>query len=243
MNEADFTVFDDVSALQVNVAEAIASLIRVTAERNGQCNIALSGGGTPKRIYELLVDLDWPREAAHWFWGDERNVPPGDDDSNYNMVHAALLQPADVPPSHVHRVPIDEGETDNPATISQQYEDVLKSHFGSHDWPAFDLVLLGMGDDAHTASLFPYTKAIDESSRWFVENWVEKLDTYRYTLTADAINSGSEIWFLIAGANKREALRAVREGGRDVQTYPSQLIRPTRVFVTADAAGTSAMGG
>lgn len=235
MNDPLMTVFDSVSALQENVTEAIASLIRVTTAENGVCRISLSGGGTPKKIYEMLAGHDLAWDKVHWYWGDERNVPPQDDQSNYRMVRTALLDPATIPPGNVHRVPIDDGETDDPSTIAQQYETLLREHFDGQPNPKWDLVLLGMGDDAHTASLFPYTKALDPSDRWFVENWVEKFDTYRYTLTADAINSGNEIWFLVAGANKRESLRAVRGDCHDPQAYPSQLIRPTQWFVTADA--------
>lgn len=238
MAMSEQTVFDDVAALQVNVAEAIASVIRVTTESSGSggvCRIALSGGSTPRRIYELLGQSDLPWDKVHWFWGDERNVPPGDDQSNYKMVSEALLSPAGVPGANIHRVPIEDGETDDPSTIAKQYEQTLREQFSGQTWPAFDLVLLGMGDDAHTASLFPYTKALLENDRWFVENWVEKLDTYRYTLTAPAINAGKEIWFLIAGANKREAVKAVRGTTHDPESYPSQLIRPTKTFITADA--------
>lgn len=235
-SDPEMTVFDDVAALQENVVDAIAALIAQTTEKNGVCRISLSGGGTPKRIYELLSDRDLPWDKVHWFWGDERNVSPDDEQSNYRMVKLALLDPAKIPPANVHRVPIDASQNDDPETIANRYERQLRDQFGGQTHPKWDLILLGMGDDAHTASLFPYTKALEVTDRWFVENWVEKFDTYRYTLTADAINSGDQIWFLVAGANKRESLRAVHGDCHDPQSYPSQLIHPTRWFVTADAA-------
>ena len=125
--------------------------------------------------------------------------------------------------------------TADPAQAANAYESSLRDFFAGQPFPLWDLVLLGMGDDAHTASLFPETAAINQTDRWFVENWVEKFDAYRYTLTAPAINSGREIWFLVAGQAKRTALTQVLSAERQPQLYPAQLIKPTRWFVTADA--------
>ncbi|TWT80694.1 6-phosphogluconolactonase [Planctomycetes bacterium CA13] len=212
--------------------DAFCDLANQCIASNGLFRVSLSGGSTPKRLYEMIAqrDLDWTR--IHWFWGDERNVPSDSPDSNFKMVREAILDKRKVPQANIHNVPVN---VDDPASAALAYERTLREHFSDQPMPAWDLVLLGMGDDAHTASLFPRTKAIDESSRWFVENWVEKFDAFRYTLTAPAINSGKEIWFLVAGDSKKTALANVFSENQRPNEYPSQLIRPTRWFVTQDA--------
>ena len=148
------------------------------------------------------------------------------------MVKTALLDHIDLPPSNIHSVPV---STDTRrAEAARSYETQLRAQFDD-GFPAWDLVLLGMGDDAHTASLFPHTSALEETERWFVENWVEKFDAFRYTMTYPAIASGKNIWFIITGAAKQTALRHVLAGETDPGLYPSQRIRPTRWFVSADA--------
>jgi 6-phosphogluconolactonase len=148
------------------------------------------------------------------------------------MVREALLNRVHAPQANIHPVPV---MVDNPGSSASAYEQSLRSHFDGDAFPKWDLVLLGMGDDAHTASLFPETDALQNQSRWFVENWVPKFEAFRYTLTAPAINSARQAWFLIAGAGKREALGHVWSSPRDPNHYPSQLIQPTRWFVTSDA--------
>lgn len=226
-----FTPYPSVDQLQRSAAHDVAELIRRRCAEAGKCVISLSGGSTPKRMYELLAESDLPWDRLHLFWGDERNVPHDHADSNYRMVREAWLNQVAVPQSNVHPVPVDVGD---PATAAKQYDREIRQHFGG-ELPSWDLVLLGMGDDAHTASLFPQTAAITETQKYFVENWVPKFDAHRYTLTAPAINSGQEIWFLIAGQNKREALANVLGQVSNLQEFPSQLIQPTRWYVTADA--------
>lgn len=224
--------FASLGQLHQAAADAFVDLARQTLENRSTFRVSLSGGSTPKRLYELLSERDLPWDKIHWYWGDERNVPRDHRDSNTAMVREALLDRVGVAEANIHPVPID---VDDPAAAALAYEKTLKDHFGSDEFPKWDLALLGMGDDAHTASLFPATNAIDEHSRWFVENWVEKFSSYRYTLTPPAINSANEIWFMVAGSGKREALARVWGEVRDPHRYPSQLIRPTRWFVTADA--------
>ncbi len=224
--------YKDLASLHAAAADAFCELVHSTLQSQPAFRVSLSGGSTPKRLYELLSARDLPWDKMHFFWGDERNVTADHDDSNEKMVRAAMLMPAGVPESNVHAVPVD---VDDPDAAARAYETTLKKNFPGDAFPRFDLALLGMGDDAHTASLFPDTKAIDETERWFVANWVQKFDAYRYTMTAPAINSATCIWFLIAGSNKQTAMGQVLGSDRNVHAYPSQLITPTRWFVTADA--------
>lgn len=224
--------FERVELLHAAVADAFCELIAAAVEQRGVAKISLSGGSTPKVVYQMLAERDLPWNQIHWFWGDERNVPADSDESNQKMVREALLSRVAVPESNIHAVPVD---VNDPGAAASQYEQTMRQLFGDATFPCWDLALLGMGDDAHTASLFPGTKALDEETRWFVENWVEKFDGYRYTLTAPAINSARESWFLISGSGKREALKNVWEGPKRPDEFPSQLIKPTRWFVTRDA--------
>ncbi|MEL6104945.1 MAG: 6-phosphogluconolactonase [Planctomycetota bacterium] len=226
-----FEPYQEVPRLQSAVTDAFCELAHQTIEANGVFRVSLSGGSTPKRVYEMLRDRDLPWGKVHLFWGDERNVPHDHDDSNFKMVKTALLDHVEIPPSNIHCVPV---SPDTPTEAAKNYETQLRAQF-DEDFPTWDLVLLGMGDDAHTASLFPHTSALEEAERWFIENWVEKFDAFRYTLTYPAIASGKNIWFIITGAAKQAALRQVLAGETDPGTYPSQRIRPTRWFVSADA--------
>jgi 6-phosphogluconolactonase len=222
-----FEPFTDIPTLQRTVADSFCDLAIRAVEQTGVFRAALSGGSTPRVVYELLSERDLPWDKIHLFWGDERNVPADHDDSNYRMVKTALLSRVDIPNANVHPVPVN---VEFPADAAQAYEDILTSHFGE-GMPEWDLVLLGMGDDAHTASLFPGTEALGEKKRRFVENWVPKFDAFRYTMTFPAIASGRNIWFIITGGAKQEALQHVLFGEDDVSQYPSQRIRPTRWFV------------
>ena len=225
-------IFDKLSQLHEATTQAFCDLANTSIESNGIFRVALSGGSTPKRIYELIAErkLDWPH--IHWFWGDERNVPLDHADSNARMVHEALLDRVDIPRSNIHEVPVD---VETPAEAAKQYEQILRQHFGEATFPMWDLALQGLGDDAHTASLFPETDAVQEHKRWFVENWVEKLGSYRYTLMAPAINSARQIWFMVAGNGKQNALKTVLSGPNAPELYPAQLINANRWLVTQDA--------
>lgn len=227
-------IFDELSQLHEATTQAFCDLANTSIESNGIFRVALSGGSTPKRIYELIAErkLDWTK--IHWFWGDERNVPLDHSDSNARMVHEALLDRVDIPRSNIHEVPVD---VEAPVEAAKQYEQILRQHFVEANFPIWDLALQGLGDDAHTASLFPETKALQERERWFVENWVEKLNCYRYTLTAPAINSARQIWFMVAGEGKQNALKTVLSGPNSPELYPAQLINANRWLVTQDAAG------
>ena len=225
-------IFDTTPDLQHAVADAAANLLRRSVHERGIANVSLSGGSTPRRIYELLASQDLPWENIHWFWGDERNVTADSEQSNERMVRETLFNNHPALEGNLHPVTVD---ITDPASGAVRYQNALQNHFSNEMFPAWDLVLLGLGDDAHTASLFPGTEALKENERWFVHNWVEKLNTYRYTLTAPAINSGKNIWFLVAGENKRDALEKVWSEEQNPNLYPSQLIRPTKWYLTQNA--------
>lgn len=215
----------DVYADKERLAEAAArhfvERARSTISGSGRFAVALAGGSTPQRAYELLAtehrdDLDW--KGVHVFFGDERGVPPDHEDSNYRMANEALL--SGVPVGSVHRM---RGEL-APAEAAADYERELRGFFGGP--PVFDLVLLGIGEDGHTASLFPRTPALDVTDRLAVENPVEKLGATRITLTVPAINASREVVFLVAGEGKAEALKEILEGDADPHDYPAKLIQP-----------------
>jgi 6-phosphogluconolactonase len=191
----------------------------------GRFSVALSGGSTPKTLYELLATkefgsvIDWAHTFV--FWGDERCVPPDDADSNYRMARESLLDHVSVPPDHVYRM---RGEVD-PDQAAGEYEGFLKAFFRGEN-TRFDLLLLGMGDDGHTASLFPRTAALKEKERLVVANYLELKNIWRITLTTRAINAAANVAFLVAGAAKAERLREVLKGEYKPEHLPSQLIKP-----------------
>ena len=196
----------------------VESAAEAIAER-GRFAVALAGGSTPKATYEVLArdhseDVDWPN--VHAFFGDERTVPPDHEDSNYRMAREALLDRGPV-----HRM---RGELP-PDEAAASYERELKEFFGD-DFPVFDLVMLGIGKDGHTASLFPETAALGVTDRLAVANPVPKLDTTRLTLTMPVLNAAREVRFLVAGAGKAEALAEILEGDADPREYPAKLVRP-----------------
>ena len=219
-------VFDDAEAVARGAAERFVELGQAAIDARGCFSVGLAGGSTPKRTYELLASeayreqLNWSK--VHIFFGDERCVPPDHSESNYRMANEALISRVSIPPPNVHRI---NGLGDAVANASL-YEDELRTFFNPASWPRFDLVLLGMGDDGHTASLFPGTKALVEPRAWVVANWVEKFGTFRITLTAPAINHAANIAFLVTGATKAERLLEVLRGALDPEKLPSQLIQP-----------------
>ena len=194
---------------------------RAVAER-GRFAVALAGGSTPKATYEVLDrdhagDVDWPN--VHVFFGDERTVPPDHGDSNYRMAREALLD--HVPIGSVHRM---RGELP-PDEAADSYEGDLGQFFGG-PFPILDLVMLGIGEDGHTASLFPETPALGVTDRLAVANPVPKLDTTRLTLTVPVLNAAREVRFLVAGEGKAEALAEILGGEADPRQYPAMLVRP-----------------
>ena len=215
-------VYRDARELAGAAAEAFVERAREAMERSGRFAVALAGGSTPKLTYEVLADsyegaLDW--SGVHVFFGDERTVPPDDENSNYRMAREALLDR--VPVGSVHRM---RGELD-PAEAAAAYEEELRDFFGDQEL-GFDLIFCGVGEDGHTLSLFPETPALDVTDRWVVDNPVPKLDTIRLTLTVPVANAARAVAFLVSGEGKAGALQEILEGYADPHLYPAKLIAP-----------------
>ncbi|MDX6692727.1 MAG: 6-phosphogluconolactonase [Blastocatellia bacterium] len=226
MSAPKVMVFADAEEVARAAAECFVESSREAIRAAGRFSVALSGGSTPQRAYQLLASdpfkkrVDWTK--THIFFGDERCVPPSDADSNYRMADEALLARVPLPPQNIHRIT---GEGDAVAG-ARLYEDELQTFFAGSEWPRFDLVLLGMGDDGHTASLFPGTAALTEQRAWVAANWADKLNAYRITLTAPSINQAARVVFLVTGAGKAARLAEVIKGPREPARLPAQLIQP-----------------
>lgn len=225
-------VFADPEAVARAAAQYFVDQCREAVARSNGFAVALSGGSTPKRLYQLLADPNEPfRDQVAWnktffFFTDERNVPPDHPDSNYRMAYEAMFSHA--PKTQVCRI---SGEKPA-ATAAEEYEDVLAEIYGV-EVPDIDLILLGLGEDGHTASLFPGSEALHETERLVAAPWVEKLNAYRITLTLPVLNNARSVVFLVTGASKAEIVREViktdTKGDEkpDRIPYPAQAISPT----------------
>jgi 6-phosphogluconolactonase len=213
----------DGPALVAATLETIVAAAARAIERRGRFTIALSGGSTPRPVYERLgANPDLPWDRIECCFGDERAVPPDHPDSNARMVRESLLRPGFCRPERVHRIPAELA----PGQAALEYERTLRALFPGATWPAFDLMLLGLGPDAHTASLFPRSAALSEHEAWVADNWVEQLNSHRITLTFPAINAAHHVVFMVAGADKASALRAALAEDSDVSTAPARGVRP-----------------
>ncbi len=226
---------------------AADEVVRIASEAvaaRGAFTIALSGGSTPKVLYALLAENPALRNSLPWdkmkvFFGDERHVGPGHADSNFQMASDTILSKVPLQPKQIHRI---KGEYPDTAQAAVEYEATIQREFGlkAGEFPRFDLVLLGMGSEGHTLSLFPGTKALHETQRIVTRNWVGKLYTERITLTAPAANNAANIIFMIAGADKACALKAVLEGLHEPEQLPAQMIQPSNgklLWLVDQAAG------
>ncbi len=230
--------FADSSELFHAAAEQVCRIGLLSLETTGRFSLVLSGGSTPRGLYELLAQhpyrsqLDWKK--VEFFWGDERAVPPDDPQSNYRMAREALLDRLNVLPEHVHRIRAEEPDLDKAAAhYEEEVERVLGRVPGvGRRAPHFNLFLLGVGQDGHTASLFPHTAALNETERWVVADDVAKLSAKRITMTPPLINKAHFITFLVSGSHKADVLAQVLQGPRDPQRYPAQLIHPLTGEVT-----------
>jgi len=229
-SSAEIRILTTPQELFAAAAQEVVHLVTDAVASRAKFTVALSGGSTPKNLFTLLATT--ARAALPWdqmffFWGDERHVGPTDPDSNYRMADEAMLAKVPVPTANVFRVP---AENPDATAVASEYEATLRKFFqlGPQEVPRFDLILLGMGPDGHTASLFPGTAALEEKSRLFVANWVEKLKTHRLTLTLPVLNAARTVAFLISGTDKAAILKTVLEDpAASPQQYPSKLIRPT----------------
>jgi len=219
-----------VPALHRAAAELFVSAAEAAVRDRGAFSVALAGGNTPRGLYALLAGDASLRARVPWervriFFGDERHVPPDHPDSNFRMAQETLLAQVPIAADHVWRM---KAEYEDAERTAAEYERDIRAAFALPPGarPKFDLVLLGLGPDGHTASLFPGTAALHERSRLVVANRVEKLDTDRVTLTAPVLNDAREVLFLVAGADKAPALKAVLEGPDEPERFPAQLIRP-----------------
>jgi 6-phosphogluconolactonase len=210
-------------------AEEVIRVAKESVAQRKRFTLALSGGSTPKSLYTLIAanaSTNLPWDQMFFFFGDERHVPPDDPDSNFRMANEALLSKAPIPASNIFRVP---SENPDAEAVAEAYEQTLRGFFAVQpgEFPRFDLILLGLGPDGHTASLFPETAALQEKSRLVVANWVEQLKTHRITFTLPVLNAARCVAFLVSGTKKAPALHEVLEGKEPGEKYPSKLVRPT----------------
>ncbi len=232
--------FDDLESLSRAAAEMFVNKAVQAVSVQGRFAVALAGGQTPRRLYALLAappfrqEVNW--KAVHIFWGDERCVPDDDPRNNARMARKVLLDHVPLPAGNIHPIRCSQ----SPQQAAMLYETEIRSFFGMLP-SSFDLVLLGLGDNAHTASLFPHSPVLDETNRWVVESYLHEQDMYRVTLTAPIINQAKEIIFLVSGASKAGALQKALRGPFRPHDFPAQLIHSkaghTRWLVDKAAAG------
>jgi len=226
--QAEIVIASDSESLAKAAARLLTDKGKTAVADRGVFALAVSGGSTPKRLFELLADENGPFfNTLPWketqiFWVDERHVPPDSKESNYRMTREAMLSHAPIPESNIHRI-ISEHPSAQDAAV--QYEAKLKAFFNG--LPQFDLTILGLGEDGHTASIFPGSPVLNENIRFVAAPWVEKLNTFRITLTLPVLNNSVSTAFLVSGKGKSEILREVLEGKFDPSKLPSQAIRPT----------------
>ncbi|HEY0461491.1 MAG TPA: 6-phosphogluconolactonase [Pyrinomonadaceae bacterium] len=221
-------VFPDIEELNNFAADKFVEIARESIEKRGKFTAALSGGSTPKALFQLLASdkfrdkVDWAK--VFFFFGDERNVLPDDAESNFRMANENLFQPLNTAAQNILYW---NTELDSTEEIAQDYATTLTVFFEAQiNFPRFDLILLGIGADGHTASLFPFTEALGETEKIAVANYVEKLNDWRFTLTFPVINNARNVIFLVAGEEKAETLREVLDGEFKPEKLPSQQVRP-----------------
>jgi 6-phosphogluconolactonase len=224
-------IYKDLKDISQAAAEIFIDAANQAITTRERFSVALSGGNTPRRLYEILATppyqdrVNW--QAVHVFWGDERCVPMDDPRSNFRMAREALLNHVPLPKENIHPM---QGDL-RPAEAASQYEIELRKYFKDQS-PAMDMILLGLGDNAHTASLFPYTPALNENVRWVTDVYVDEQNMHRITLTAPFINQADQVVFLVSGADKAPALQNVLEGAYQPHIYPAQLIHPNGAHPT-----------
>lgn len=241
--ERTIKILSDVAAIAQQAAGIFVNAAQQAVRERGVFRVALSGGSTPKALHALLVSdvfrpqLPW--DKVQIFFGDERHVPPDHPDSNFRMASETLISKSPLKPEQVHRF---KAELQDSEQAAKDYEQILRTQFALKlgELPRFDLMLLGMGNEGHTLSLFPGTTALRDNGRLVVRTWVGKLYTERITCTAPVANNSAVVMFMIAGADKAPALKAVLEGPYEPEQLPAQLIKPADgklIFLVDAAAG------
>lgn len=240
MTAPDIRVFADLNALSAAAAEALVATLSHAVRANGRGSLVLSGGSTPRTLYQLLASAwrdEIPWKAVHLFWGDERYVPHADQHSNYHLAKEALLDHVPCPTANIHPMPTDFADPD---AAARAYDATLHRYFGDRP-PRFDLVLLGLGEEGHTASLFPRSPALAERTRWTCAVTAPVNPPRRLTLTIPALHHAAAIYFLVAGSSKAHALSEVLKATADPTLYPAIGIRSDAGtviwWVDQDAAG------
>ena len=222
---ANIKIFDNEGELYSNAAKDIIDIINVHININNRCTLVLSGGSTPDKLYDNIVsnfynEVDWNRVFI--FWGDERCVPPDDDESNYKAAKIHLLDKLPIPGQNIYRIP---GEL-TPVLAAEKYESTLRKNFQESKLPSFDVLLLGIGKDGHIASLFPEGKAIMENNKWAIADYLKKLNSWRVTLTLPVINNSKNIILMASGAEKSAIInRIMNDKSSD---FPAQKVIPAR---------------
>jgi 6-phosphogluconolactonase len=240
----ELRIFPSPAKLFAAAAQEFVKLAEDAIGAKGSFTIALSGGSTPKGLHSLLASkfvsaIAWDKVC--FFWGDERHVPPDHPDSNYRMAYETLLSKVPADPAKIFRV---HGENPDANAAASEYEQTLRSAFRlqRREVPRFDLILLGLGPDGHTASLFPRTAALREHSRLVVANWVEKFDTDRITFTLPVLNNAANIDLLVAGKDKASAVESVFNPNSDPMEFPAKLVQPRHgqlVWMLTEDAGSA----
>ena len=242
--EREIRILPDGAAIAKRAAQEFIQAAANAVRAKGTFNVSLAGGSTPKALYGLLATdpvyrSQVPWDKTHLFFGDERHVGPGHPDSNFRMATEAMISRVPLTKEQVVRI---KGEYQDTEEAAREYEQALQSHFKlkTGEYPHFDLLFAGMGNEGHTLSLFPGTKALHANGRIVVRNWVGKLYTERITLTALAASNSSQIIFMVTGEDKAPALKAVLEGPYEPEQLPAQLLQPTNgklLWLVDTAAG------
>ena len=248
--EREIRILADGAAIAKRAAQEFVQAAASAVREKGSFNIALAGGSTPKALYSLLVNdptlrSQVPWDKMHLFFGDERHVAPDHPDSNFRMATEAMISKSPMKPEQVTRI---KGEYPDAGQAALEYEEALREYFKlkNGEYPRFDLVLVGMGNEGHTLSLFPGTKALHADGRIAVRNWVGKLYAERITLTAPAASNAARVIFMVTGADKAPALKAVLEGPFEPEQLPAQLLQPKNgklLWLVDTAAGSMLSAG
>lgn len=226
-------IYPDIDTISQQAAAYVVRIAREAIVTRGRFTLALSGGGTPKKLYSLLAtepyksQIDW--QLVEIFWSDERCVPPDDPESNYHLAQEVMLSRLSIPVAQVHRMPADRADRD---AASQDYTHEMQRVFSTNGIPEFDLLQLGMGPEGHTASLFPHQPSLRETQRLVMPVSVPKPPPDRLTFTPPILKAARNVLFLATGADKADALQAVIEGPSNPDEYPAQIVRPPNGEVT-----------